>query len=233
VPDLLEARGVVAGYGESVVLEDVSFTLREGGSLALLGRNGVGKTTLLLTLMGMTHLHQGTIAFRGKPLAAVPPHHRARLGFGWVPQERSVFPSLTVEEHLEAIARPGEWTMKRVYGLFPRLVERRGHFGNQLSGGEQQMLAIARALMVNPTLLLLDEPTEGLAPVIIEELAGTIREMLATGRMAAIVVEQHARLALQLTEDALVLDRGKVVHRSSSRSLLDDPGRLDRLLGVA
>jgi branched-chain amino acid transport system ATP-binding protein len=233
VPDLLEVEGVVAGYGESVVLEDVSFTVREGGSLALLGRNGVGKTTLLLTLMGMTRLHKGSLAWRGKPLAVVPTHHRARLGFGWVPQERGVFPSLTVEEHLEAIARPGEWTLKRVYDLFPRLVERRGHFGNQLSGGEQQMLAIARALMVNPTLLLLDEPTEGLAPVIIDELVGTIRQMLATGRMAAIVVEQHARLALQLTEDALVLDRGKVVHRSSSRSLLDDRGTLDRLLGVA
>jgi branched-chain amino acid transport system ATP-binding protein len=233
VPDLLEVAGVVAGYGESVVLEDVSFTVREGGSLALLGRNGVGKTTLLLTLMGMTRLHKGSLAFCGKPLAPVPPHHRARLGFGWVPQERGVFPSLTVEEHLEAIARPGEWTLQRVYDLFPRLVERRSHFGNQLSGGEQQMLAIARALMVNPTLLLLDEPTEGLAPVIIDELVATIRKMLATGRMAAIVVEQHARLALQLTEEALVLDRGKVVHRSSSRSLLDDPGTLHRLLGVA
>ncbi|MFL5412983.1 MAG: ABC transporter ATP-binding protein [Myxococcales bacterium] len=235
MPDLplLEVRGVVAGYGESVVLEDVSFTLREGGSLALLGRNGVGKTTLLLTLMGMTHLHRGTLAFRGSSLAPVPPHHRARLGFGWVPQERCVFPSLTVNEHLEAIARPGEWTAGRVYDLFPRLRDRRAHYGNQLSGGEQQMLAIARALMVNPTLLLLDEPTEGLAPVTVEELAGTIRTMLATGQMAAIVVEQHARLALELTEDALVLDRGRVVHRSTSRSLLDDPGTLDRLLGVA
>jgi len=233
VPDLLEAQGLVAGYGESVVLEDVSFTLREGGSLALLGRNGVGKTTLLLTLMGMTRLHKGYLAWRGTPLAAVRPHRRAGLGFGWVPQERGVFPSLTVQEHLEAIARPGEWTIERVYDLFPRLVERRGHFGSQLSGGEQQMLAIARALMVNPTLLLLDEPTEGLAPVTVEELLGTIRTMLATGRMAAIVVEQHARLALELTEDALVLDRGRVVHRSTSRSLLDDPGTLDRLLGVA
>ncbi|TMA23916.1 MAG: ABC transporter ATP-binding protein [Deltaproteobacteria bacterium] len=231
--DLLEVQGVVAGYGESVVLEDVSFTLREGGSLALLGRNGVGKTTLLLTLMGMTRLHKGTLAWRGEPLAAVPPHHRARLGFGWVPQERGVFPSLTVDEHLEAIARPGEWTAARVYQLFPRLVERRGHFGNQLSGGEQQMLAIARALMVNPTLLLLDEPTEGLAPVVIDELVVTIRKMLASGRMAAILVEQHARLALQLTEETLVLDRGRVVHRSPSRSLLEDPGTLDRLLGVA
>ncbi|MFL5290303.1 MAG: ABC transporter ATP-binding protein [Myxococcales bacterium] len=235
MPDLplLEVRGVVAGYGESVVLEDVSFTLREGGSLALLGRNGVGKTTLLLTLMGMTHLHRGTLAFRGLSLAPVRPHHRARLGFGWVPQERCVFPSLTVNEHLEAIARPGEWTTGRVYDLFPRLRDRRGHYGNQLSGGEQQMLAIARALMVNPTLLLLDEPTEGLAPVTVEELAGTIRTMLATGQMAAIVVEQHARLALELTEDALVLDRGRVVHRSTSRSLLDHPGTLDGLLGVA
>ena len=233
MPDLLEARGLVAGYGESIVLEDVSFTLREGGSLALLGRNGVGKTTLLLTLMGMTRLHKGTLAWRGEPLGAVKPHRRARLGIGWVPQERGVFPSLPVQEHLEAIARPGEWTMGRVYDLFPRLVERRGHFGNQLSGGEQQMLAIARALMVNPTLLLLDEPTEGLAPVVIDELVATIRKMLATGRMAVIVVEQHARLALQLAEDALVLDRGKVVHRSPSRTLLDDPVTLERLLGIA
>ena len=233
MPDLLEVKGVVAGYGESVVLEDVSFSLREGGSLALLGRNGVGKTTLLLTLLGMTRLHDGAVSWRGASLAPVRTHQRARLGFGWVPQERGVFPSLTVHEHLEAIARPGEWTTKRVYDLFPRLAERRGHFGNQLSGGEQQMLAIARALMVNPTLLLLDEPTEGLAPVIVDELAGTIRTMLESGRMAAIVVEHNARLALELTEEALVLERGRVVHRSSSRGLLEDPGTLDRLLGVS
>jgi branched-chain amino acid transport system ATP-binding protein len=233
VSDLLEVHDVVAGYGESVVLEDVSFTLREGGSLALLGRNGVGKTTLLLTLMGMTRLHRGKLAFCGSPLAAVPPHRRAHLGFGWVPQERCVFPSLTVDEHLQVIARPGEWTSERVYDLFPRLQARRGHYGNQLSGGEQQMLAIARALMVNPTLLLLDEPTEGLAPVIVEELIATIGKMLATGRMAVIVVEQHARLALELTDEALVLDRGRVVHRSKSRSLLEDQRTLDRFLGVA
>jgi branched-chain amino acid transport system ATP-binding protein len=233
VADLLEIDDVVAGYGESVVLEDVSFTLREGGSLALLGRNGVGKTTLLLTLMGMTRLRKGTLRWRGANLAAVRPHHRARLGFGWVPQERCVFPSLTVHEHLEAIARPGEWSVDRVYQLFPRLRERREHYGNQLSGGEQQMLAIARALTINPTLLLLDEPTEGLAPVIVEELAGTIRKMLATGRMAAILVEHNARLALQLTEDAMVLERGRVVHRSTSASLLEDRATLERLVGVA
>ena len=231
--ELLEVHGVVAGYGDSVVLEDVSFSLREGGSLALLGRNGAGKTTLLLTLLGMTRLRKGTLAWRGTDLAALRPHHRARLGFGWVPQERCIFPSLTVHEHLTAIARPGEWSIERVYDLFPRLRERRRNFGNQLSGGEQQMLAIARALMVNPTLLLLDEPTEGLAPVIVEELVATLREMLGTGRMAAIVVEQHARLALELTEDALVLERGRVAHRSKSQSLREDPRTLERLLGVA
>ena len=231
--DLLTVERVVAGYGDSVVLEDVSFALGEGNSLALLGRNGVGKTTLLLTLMGITRLRRGEIRWRGADLAAVPTYQRAHAGIGWVPQERCVFPSLTVEEHLQVVARPGEWNLRRVYDSFPRLAQRREHFGNQLSGGEQQMLAIARALMVNPRLLLLDEPMEGLAPIIVQELASLIRRMVADTRMAVILVEQHARLALELTSDALVLERGRVVHRGPSAALLSDPAALGRLVGVA
>jgi len=231
--DLLAVEGIVAGYGDSVVLEDVSFALQEGGSLALLGRNGVGKTTLLLTLMGITRLRRGRVSWRGSDLTVLPTHLRAHAGLGWVPQERCVFPSLTVEEHLLVVARPGDWTLQRVYELFPRLAQRREHLGNQLSGGEQQMLAIGRALMVNPTLLLLDEPMEGLAPVVVQELASLIRRMVGQSRMALILVEQHARLALGLASDALVLERGRVVHRSSSAVLLGDPATLGRLVGVS
>ncbi|HET7786128.1 MAG TPA: ABC transporter ATP-binding protein [Myxococcales bacterium] len=231
--DVLTAEGVAAGYGGSVVLEDVSFGLPEGGSLALLGRNGAGKTTLLLTLMGMARLRKGRIRWRGADLTLLPTHRRARAGLGWVPQERCVFPSLTVEEHLEVVALPGEWTLERVYRLFPRLEACRRRFGNQLSGGEQQMLAIGRALMVNPAVLLLDEPMEGLAPAIVRELASLLRRTVGQGRMAVILVEQHARLALSLTRDALVLERGRVVHRSSSEELIADPATLSRLVGVA
>jgi branched-chain amino acid transport system ATP-binding protein len=231
--ELLVVEGVTAGYGESVVLEDVSFALEEGDSMALLGRNGVGKTTLLVTLMGLTRLHRGTLRWRGADLAALPTHRRSHAGLGWVPQERFMFPSLTVEEHLTAVARPGRWTVPRVYEVFPRLAERRANFGNQLSGGEQQMLAIGRALMVNPQLLLLDEPMEGLAPIIVQELMNVIRELVDEGGMAVIVVEQHAKLALTLTRKAVVLDRGRVVHRADSEALLADPERLHRLVAVA
>jgi branched-chain amino acid transport system ATP-binding protein len=231
--DLLAVESVVAGYGDAVVLEDVSFTLEEGGSLALLGRNGVGKSTLLLTLMGITRLRKGRLGWRGSDLAVLPTHRRAHVGIGWVPQERCMFPSLTVEEHLAVIARPGEWTRARVYQLFPKLEERRRNLGNQLSGGEQQMLAIGRALMVNPRLLLLDEPMEGLAPVIVQELASMIPRMIAQSGIAVILVEQHARLALALTTDALVLERGRIVHRARSKELMGDPLTLGRLVGVA
>ena len=231
--ELLAVEGVTAGYGESVVLEDLSFALEEGDSMALLGRNGVGKTTLLITLMGLTRLHRGTLRWRGADLAALPTHRRSHAGLGWVPQERFMFPSLTVEEHLTAVARPGRWTVARVYEIFPRLAERRANFGNQLSGGEQQMLAIGRALMVNPQLLLLDEPMEGLAPIIVQELMNVIRELVDDGGMAVIVVEQHAKLALTLTRKAVVLDRGRVVHRADSDALLADPERLHRLVAVA
>ena len=231
--DLLAVDGLAAGYGSGVVLEDIAFALAPHDSLALLGRNGVGKTTLLITLMGLTRLHRGRVRWEGADLATLPTHARAAAGIGWVPQERYVFPSLTVEEHLTVVARAGPWTLKRVYEMFPRLHERRSNYGRQLSGGEQQMLAIARALMVNPRLLLLDEPMEGLAPIIVQELATTIRGLVEEGGMAVILVEQHAKLALSITNRALVLDRGRIVHQSDSASLLRDPEKLHRLVAVA
>ena len=231
--ELLAVDGLTAGYGEGVVLEDVAFSLEEGDSLALLGRNGMGKTTLLVTLMGLTRMRSGTLRWRGQDLAAMPTHRRSRAGIGWVPQERYMWTSLTVEEHLTAVARPGHWSLARVYEIFPRLADRRTNFGNQLSGGEQQMLAIGRALMVNPALLLLDEPMEGLAPIIVQELMGVIRALVQEGGMAVIVVEQHAKLALSLTREAIVLERGRVVHRSASEALLSDPDTLHRLVAVA
>jgi branched-chain amino acid transport system ATP-binding protein len=231
--ELLAVERVRAGYGEAIVLDDVSFALGERDSLAVLGRNGAGKTTLLLTLMGLARLRAGRLAWRGGDLASLPPHRRSRAGIGWVPQERFVFPSLSVAEHLSAVARPGPWNADRVYDLFPKLAERRGHHGNQLSGGEQQMLAIARALMTNPRLLLLDEPMEGLAPIVVQELVGVIGALAHDGDMAVIVVEQHAKLALALTRQAIVLDRGRVVHRGDSESLARDDDALHRLVAVA
>ena len=230
---LLTAEGVTAGYGDSIVLEGVSLELDEGGSLALLGRNGVGKTTLLLTLLGLTRMQHGEIRWNGESLTHVPTFKRAHLGLGWVPQERFMFPSLTVEEHLTVVARPGPWDLRRIYATLPRIEERKRNLGNQLSGGEQQMVAIARALMTNPKLLLLDEPMEGLAPIIVQELLKMIEQLVGAGDVAVIIVEQHARLALELTERAMVLDRGQVVHRAASRDLLRDPATLDRLIAVA
>ena len=229
---LLRLEGVRAGYGEAVVLDDVSLEVPEHGSLAVLGRNGVGKTTLLLTLMGYTRLMRGAILWRGADMSAAPPHGRARRGLGWVAQEREIFPSLTLEENLTVASRPGRWDLKAVYELFPRLAERKANMGNQLSGGEQQMLAIARALMTNPALLLLDEPFEGLAPIIVEELAAAIRRMMAEQGTAAVLVEQHVGIALSLTEEAVVFERGKIAHRARSRELPHDIETLERLVGL-
>jgi branched-chain amino acid transport system ATP-binding protein len=229
---LLALDNVRAGYGDAVVLDGLAFAIPEGGSLALLGRNGVGKSTLLLTIMGFTRVSRGTIAWRGRDITALAPHRRARDGIGWVAQEREIFPSLSVEENLTVAARPGRWDLAAVYGLFPRLEERRGNAGNHLSGGEQQMLAIARALMTNPALLLLDEPLEGLAPVIAEELTAAIARMTADEGTAFILVEQHAEVALSLTSDAIVLERGAIVHRARSQDLLQDHATLDRLIGL-
>jgi branched-chain amino acid transport system ATP-binding protein len=231
--ELLAIDGLAAGYGDGIVLDDVSLALEEGDSIALLGRNGMGKTTLLMTLMGFTRLHRGQLRWRGTDLTALPTHRRCRAGLGWVPQERLMYPSLTVEEHLTVVARPGHWNVERVYAVFPRLAERRGNRGNQLSGGEQQMLAIGRALMVNPSLLLLDEPMEGLAPIIVQELMSVIRELVTESGMAMIIVEQHAKLALALTRKAIVLERGRVVHSAASETLLADPATLHRLVAVS
>ena len=231
--ELLVVSGLRAGYGQSVVLDDVSFSLAAGGSLAVLGRNGVGKTTLLITLMGLSQLHGGSIVYDGAEVSRRSAFQRARAGLGWVPQERWVFPSLTVQEHLEAVARPGPWDAARAYALFPALKARRSNRGQQLSGGEQQMLAIARALVTNPRLLLLDEPMEGLAPVLVEQLTLVLRELLSEASMAIILVEQHAQLALGLTEHVLVLDRGRVVHRGPSASLARDTDAQRRLLAIS
>ena len=231
--DLLTLEGVCAGYGEASVLDNISFSMAGGDSIALLGRNGVGKSTLMRTLMGLTRHQAGVIRFNGADITALATHKRAHAGLGWVPQERAMFPSLTVEEHLTTVARPGPWDLGAVYEVFPRLKERRANMGNQLSGGEQQMLAIARALMTNPRLLLLDEPMEGLAPIIIQELADVVRRLIRERGLSVIVVEQHARLALSMTARAIVLDRGRIVHQSTSAELLNDDEKLSRLVAVA
>jgi branched-chain amino acid transport system ATP-binding protein len=229
---LLTLDQVTAGYGDAVVLHEVSLAVPEHGSLAVLGRNGVGKSTLLLTIMGYTQLRGGRLAWRGQDISRLPPYRRAGNGIGWVPQEREIFPSLSVEKNLTVAARPGAWTLETVFALFPRLSERRRNLGNQLSGGEQQMLAIARALMINPALMLLDEPFEGLAPVIVDELIAAIKQMLAGHSIAIVLVEQHTEIALELTQEAVVLERGAVAHRAGSRELAKDLPTLERLVGL-
>jgi branched-chain amino acid transport system ATP-binding protein len=229
---LLRLEKVTAGYGDAMVLHGVSLELPEHGSLAVLGRNGVGKSTLLLTIMGYTQLRGGRIVWRGQDISRNAPHTRARAGIGWVAQEREIFPSLTVEENLTVAARPGAWNLAGVFKMFPRLNERRRNMGNQLSGGEQQMLAIARALMTNPALMLLDEPFEGLAPVIVEELIAAMKLLLADRRIAIVLVEQHTEIALELTSDAIVLERGAVAHVAPSAALAKDTATLERLVGL-
>ena len=228
--EALRLDRVRAGYGATVVLEDVGFGLAERGSLAVLGRNGVGKTTLLATIMGHTTFHSGEMAFRGQPLARMPAFERNRVGIGYVPQTRDIFPSLSVEENLTVAGRAGRWTLERVYELFPRLAERRSHMGNQISGGEQQMLAIGRALMGNPSLLLMDEPLEGLAPIIVEALLKAMERLIRDEELTVVLVEQSAKLVLQVTESALVLSRGRIVHHGPSAELLADPERLTSLV---
>lgn len=230
--ELLTLQGVTAGYGDAVIIEDISLTIEEGGSLAVLGRNGVGKTTLLRTLLGATRQFDGVIQWRGQSLAGVDSVHRARLGMGWVPQQRGVFRSLSVEENLAVAARPGQWDQNAIWTLFPRLKQRRYHYGDQLSGGEQQMLAIGRALMTNPALLLLDEPLEGLAPLVAEEVSLAVQKMITFGTVTAIVVEQHPIVALKLTTQAIVLERGRICHQAASAALAEDEALLDSMLGV-
>ena len=232
VEPLLKLDNVTAGYGAAQVLHGISLALPENGSLAVLGRNGVGKSTLLLTIMGFTQLRGGGVKWRGQDVSRQAPHRRATNGIGWVAQEREIFPSLTVEENLNVAARPGAWDLTTVFKLFPRLAERQRNMGNQLSGGEQQMLAIARALMTNPALLLLDEPFEGLAPVIVDEMTAAVKQMLAESRIAIILVEQHTDIALELTAEAIVLERGAIAHRAPSRELQNDTATLERLVGL-
>jgi branched-chain amino acid transport system ATP-binding protein len=233
MPELLTIERLSAGYGEAVVLNAISLALAEGQSLALLGRNGMGKTTLINSIVGVTRFISGRIGLDGRDITPLRPDQRAHAGIGWVPQERNIFKSLTVEENLSAVARPGPWTVERVYGMFPRLQERRANLGNQLSGGEQQMLAVARALVLNPKLLLLDEPLEGLAPIIVEELLASIARVVRDEGVSAIVVEQNPRHVLPITTRAVILDRGSVVHAATSEALLDDPAPLDKWLAVS
>jgi branched-chain amino acid transport system ATP-binding protein len=232
----LELDAVSAGYGETVVLEDIGLRLDEGETISLIGRNGVGKTTLLATVMGHNTLHGGDVRLHGKTIARLAPHRRNWAGLGYVPQEREIFPSLTLRENLEVAARPGArasgWTLDKVFALFPRLAERQDNRGNQLSGGEQQMLAIARALIGNPSVVLMDEPSEGLAPVIVEELARAVKRLAASEGLTMILVEQNTRLALDISPRTAVLDRGRIVYDGPSETLKRDPDMLHRLIGV-
>ncbi len=229
---LLQVEGVAAGYGDSSILSEISFSLAAGQAMALLGRNGVGKTTLLKTILGLTGLRAGRITWGGADISRWSPERRASAGIGWVPQERGIFRSLTVLENLTAVARPGPWTPERVFTLFPRLADYRRRGGEELSGGEQQMLAIGRALVLNPALLLLDEPTEGLAPVIVDDVMRALTRLFRTEGMAGIIVEQHARKILPMTDQAIILERGRIVHRATSATLAEDAPTLARYLGV-
>ncbi len=228
----LELDNVSAGYGETVVLENIRLAVAASETLSIIGRNGVGKSTLLSTVMGHTTLHGGRLLLHGKDISKVGTYRRVGQGLGYVPQEREIFPSLTLRENLEVAARPGAWTLKTVFDLFPRLAERASNMGNQLSGGEQQMLAIGRALIGNPSVLLMDEPSEGLAPVIIEELARAMKRLAAAGGLALVLVEQNSRLALDIALRAVVMDRGHIVYDGASQTLRNDPAMLEQLIGV-
>lgn len=230
--DALAIEGLTAGYGEAIVLQNLSLHLRDGEALALLGRNGAGKTTLVNTIVGLTRRRAGTIALGGRDITALRADQRARAGIGWTPQERDIFKSLTVEENLTAVARLGPFDLSRIYATFPRLAERRRNMGNELSGGEQQMLAIGRALVLNPRVLLLDEPLEGLAPIIVEELLAALGAIRRESGLAIVLVEQSATKILALTDRALVLDRGSAAWTGDSADLLGDRERLASLLAV-
>lgn len=231
--ELLRLEKIAAGYGEAQVLQNISFSLQEGEALALLGRNGTGKTTLINTIVGLTRHRGGHLYLAGRDITSLRPDERASAGIGWVPQERNIFRSLTVEENITAVAHPGPWDVQRIYHMFPRLAERKRNLGTQLSGGEQQMLAVGRALALNPRVLLLDEPLEGLAPIIVDELLAAIRRIVMEEGMAAIIVEQSARKILPLTERAIILDRGTIVHEGPSPELAEDGLRLANLMGIA
>ena len=231
--NVLTLEKLSAGYGEAQVLREVSLSIQAGQSLALLGRNGMGKTTLINTIVGVTRYRGGRILLDGRDITGLRPDQRAHAGIGWVPQERNIFKSLTVEENLTAIARPGAWTVEKVYDMFPRLKERRQNLGSQLSGGEQQMLAIGRALILNPRIMLLDEPLEGLAPILVEELLVALQRIIREERISAILVEQNAKKVLGIVDRAVIIERGGIVHESDSLSLRNDQATLETYLGVA
>jgi branched-chain amino acid transport system ATP-binding protein len=231
--DLLCIENLRAGYGEAVVLPNMTLRLPESQVLALLGRNGTGKTTLINSIVGVTRCFGGAIILNGEDITAMRPDQRARAGIGWVPQERNIFKSLTVQENMTAVAQPGPWTVAKVYEMFPRLAERKNNFGNQLSGGEQQMLAIGRALTLNPKVLLLDEPTEGLAPIIVEELLKALGVITRAGGICCIIVEQNAQKILGLADRVVILERGAIVHDAASAELKARPTVLERFLGVS
>src|SRR6201988_2844553 len=233
MPDLLAIENLRAGYGEAIVLPNMSLRMPEGQVLAVLGRNGTGKTTLMNSIVGVVRRFGGRVELGGRDITAMRPDQRARAGIGWVPQERNIFRSLTVEENMTAVAQDGPWTVAKVYEMFPRLKERRNNFGNQLSGGEQQMLALGRALTLNPKVLLLDEPTEGLAPIIVEELLRAIGTITRAGGICSVIVEQHAQKILSLADRVVILERGAIVHDALSGALKADPSVLERHLGVS
>jgi len=230
--EILRSEMLTAGYDDTIIIDTVSFAIEENSGLALLGRNGVGKTTLLSTMMGYTRVRSGRVLLAGEDITGLPIHERPMRGLGLVPQEREIFPSLTVHENLLIAVRAGEWSVDRVYRLFPQLAGRRRNYGNQLSGGEQQMLAIGRALVANPNLLLLDEPFEGLAPVLVDSLVNALTHIRAESAMSMILVEQHADLILKLMPNAMILDHGQIVWRGISRDLLSNETQLASLIGL-
>ncbi len=232
MPELLDVQGLTAGYGEAVVLTGVTFKVAEGQALALLGRNGMGKTTLVNSIIGVTRHIGGSISLDGRNITGLRPDQRAHAGVGWVPQERNIFRSLTVEENMTAVARPGPWTLAKVYAMFPRLAERRDNLGNQLSGGERQMLAIGRALILNPRIMLLDEPLEGLAPILIAELLTALRKIIREEGLSAILVEQNAQKILGVTDRAIIVERGSIVYQGESAALKADQKLLETYVGV-
>ena len=229
---MLETRKLHGGWGPTLVVEDMALHVGSGETVVILGRNGVGKSTLLELLVGRAQRRSGAILLGGTDIATLPVHERARRGLGYVPQSREVFPSLTVAEHLQVAMRPGEWTIARVLELFPRLGERMGSYGTQLSGGEQQMLAIARALLGNPRVLLMDEPFEGLAPIIVEHLVRSIRTIVQGGSMALLLVEQRVDIALDLSNRCIVMDRGRSVFQGESSELARNEERIAALMGL-
>lgn len=234
---VLRVEHLTAGYGGSTVLNGVNLSLDGGSALAILGRNGVGKTTLAMTVAGLVRPASGSITFNGKEIAGKRPDQIARAGIGLVPQGRRLWKSLSVQEHLELSARRARtdsprWTLERVFAAFPRLAERRRHLGGQLSGGEQQMVAVSRALLTDPELVILDEPSDGLAPAVVDQIGEVLRELRVDG-VTVLLIEQDLHLAFAVCDDVAVMEKGAVVHSSATTDFRQDRDTAHRLLGVA